>query len=167
MPVETRPFTAPQELHDLAFRYGLAVDNRDAAMLGAIFTSNGVIRGHGQRAARYTGAAGWQTMIAEVSTSFGRTMHNVYNQTFDTAPDGTISGLTTGVASHLLPAEANATDLKVLDFAMRYHNRYAQEGGVWKFAERALEVMWVETRRVAPFTAAMLGRKLHGFAAVD
>lgn len=78
----TAPYTAPQELHDLAMRYGLAVDNRDAAMLGSIFIRDGVIRGHGQSGARYAGPAGWDKMIAEVSASFGRTMHNVFNQTF-------------------------------------------------------------------------------------
>ena len=161
------PYTAPQELHDLAFRYGLAVDNRDAALLGSVFTRDGVIRGYGEVAARYTGAAGWHRMITEVSNSFGRTMHNVYNQTFEISSDGAISGLTTGVASHLLPAEAGASTWRRLDFAMRYHNRYALEDGAWKFSERALEVLWVETGQVAPFSTDMLGRELRGFAAVD
>lgn len=163
----TAPYTAPQELHDLAMRYGLAVDNRDAAMLGSIFIRDGVIRGHGQSGARYAGPAGWEKMIAEVSASFGRTMHNVFNQTFEIAPDGTITGLTTGVASHVLRAEPDAAEQPLLDFAMRYHNRYAIEDGAWKFAERALEVLWVETRRVRPFSANMLGKELQGFAAVD
>ncbi len=161
------PYTAPQELHDLAFRYGLAVDNRDAALLGSVFTRDGVICGYGEGAARYTGAAGWQRMIAEVSNSFGRTMHNVYNQTFEISSDGAISGLTTGVASHLLPAETGASTWRRLDFAMRYHNCYALEDGAWKFSERALEVLWVETGQVAPFSTDMLGRELRGFAAVD
>lgn len=164
---ELKAFTAPQELHDLAFRYGLAVDNRDAAMLGAAFTRDGVISGYGQAGARYAGAAGWQTMIAEVSASFGRTMHNVYNQTFEIAADGTITGLTTGIASHLLTGPPEAESLRLLDFAMRYYNSYAMEDGVWKFAERALEVLWVETRQVQRFSAAMLGRELQGFATVD
>jgi hypothetical protein len=106
-------------------------------------------------------------MIAEVSNSFGRTMHNVYNQTFEISSDGAISGLTTGVASHLLPAETGASTWRRLDFAMRYHNRYALEDGAWKFSERALEVLWVETGQVAPFSTDMLGRELRGFAAVD
>lgn len=163
----TAPYTAPQELHDLAFRYGLAVDNRDAAMLGSIFTRDGLIRGHGHSDARYVGTAGWERMLSEVSASFGRTMHNVFNQTFEIASDGTVSGLTTGVASHVLLAEPDAAERPLLDFAMRYHNRYAIEDGAWKFAERALEVLWVETRRVRAFSANMLGQELQGFAAVD
>lgn len=164
---EAVPYTAPQELHDLAFRYGLAVDSRDPALLGAIFTSDGVIRGHGEARARYAGAAGWQRMIAEVSASFDQTMHNVFNQTFQIAPDGTVTGLTTGIASHLLPAAPEVEERTLLDFAMRYHNRYALVDGAWKFAERALEVVWVESRPVRRFGAAMLGRELRGFAAVD
>jgi len=164
---QNAPFVAPQELHDLAFRYGLAVDSRDASMLGSIFTRDGIIRGHGQSDARYAGKAGWETMIGEVSASFGQTMHNVYNQTFELSPDGAVSGLTTGVASHILLADAGAKELSLLDFAMRYHNRYALEDGVWKFAERALEVVWVENRPVRRFSANMLGDELRGFAAVD
>lgn len=163
----TQPFTAPQALHDLAFRYGLAVDNRDAAMLGSIFTSGGCLRGYGQPGARYAGPAGWKAMIAEVSASFDKTMHNVYNQTFEIAPDGTISGLTTGIASHILPAGEEVDELPLLDFAMRYHNRYAIEEGAWKFTERALEVLWIERRSVRRFSVKMLGQELRGFTAVD
>jgi len=156
-------YTAPQALHDLAFRYGLAVDTRDAAMLGALFTRDGVLRGHGQADARYRGPNGWAAMIAEVDASFATTVHNVFNQTFEIGDDGTVTGVTTGVASHLLPGDADAPDRTLLDFAMRYHNRYATEDGAWRFAERALEVLWVETRTVRRFSRAMMGRELRGF----
>jgi hypothetical protein len=102
-------------------------------------------------------------MIGEVSASFGQTMHNVFNQTFDRGADGTVTGLTTGIASHLLPAAEGSREQALLDFAMRYHNRYALEDGCWKFADRQLEVVWVETRKVALFDPAMLGRELKGF----
>ncbi|WP_374529742.1 nuclear transport factor 2 family protein [Novosphingobium sp.] len=158
-----RPYCAAQELHDLAFRYGLAVDSLDPAMLASVFTRDGVMRGLGQVEARYAGAAGFAAMIGEVRASFQRTQHNVFNQTFDLSDDGTVTGLTTGIASHILPAADDAPDWTLLDFAMRYHNRYAKEDGVWKFAERQLEVVWVETRKVARFSPAMLGRELRGF----
>lgn len=157
------PFDAPQQLRDLAHRYALAVDSRDAAMLAGLFTADGVLRGLGQAAARYAGAAGFARMISEVEASFGATMHNVFNQTYERAADGTVTGHVTGVASHVLPGVEGATDLTLLDFAMRYHDRYAQEDGVWKFADRQLEVVWVERRRAAPFSAAMMGRELKGF----
>lgn len=154
-------FTAPQELHDLAFRYGAAVDARDADALGALFAADGVIAAYPDGQVRYRGEDGWRRMIAEVSASFGETMHNVHNQIFERGSDGVVTGVTTGVASHLLE---NAPDgLAVLDFAMRYHDRYVLDGGEWKYAERRLEVVWVETRPVRRFSPAMLGKELAGF----
>lgn len=152
-------FSAPQELHDLAFRYALAVDTRDAAMLASIFTRDGVIRGHGENPIEFCGAEGLARMVAQVDITFDQTMHNVFNQTFEREDDGTVNGLTTCIASHILKNE----DCKLLDFAMRYHNRYAQEAGRWKFAERRLEVVWVETRPVQRFTAAMMNSDLKEF----
>ncbi|WP_170226926.1 nuclear transport factor 2 family protein [Sphingorhabdus contaminans] len=152
-------FAAPQELHDLAFRYALAVDTRDPAMLVSIFTHDGVVRGYGENPIEFAGAEGLTRMIAQVDASFDQTMHNVFNQTFERADDGTVSGLTTCIASHMLKGEG----CNLLDFAMRYHNRYAQEEGRWKFAERRLEVVWVETRPVQKFTAAMMASDLREF----
>ena len=158
------PFDAPPLLRDLAHRYALAVDSRDAGMLAGLFVTGGTMRGHGQTEPRYAGARGFARMIAEVEASFGTTMHNVFNQTYEQAADGTVTGLVTGVASHVLPGGGNGQgELTLLDFAMRYHDCYAQEGGAWKFADRQLEVVWVERRQAAPFGAAMMGRELRGF----
>jgi len=154
-------YVAPQELHDLAFRYGDAVDLRDAQRLGAVFTSCGVIGGYGQAGARYRGPTGWQQMIADVSASFSETMHNVFNQVFERDAEGRISGTTTGIASHIVAREGGA--ISVLDFAMRYHILYAIEHGEWKFSERRLEVVWVETRPANRFSVEMFGRELSGF----
>lgn len=154
-------FTAPQELHDLAFRYGHAVDFRSAEQLGALFAVDGTISAHPTGIVRYRGASGWARMIGEVTASFGETMHNVFNQTFERNKAGVVTGVTTGVASHLL--EQGDTGRAVLDFAMRYHNRYVREDGLWKFADRCLEVVWVEMRPVRRFSPDMLGRELAGF----
>ena len=70
-----------------------------------------------------------------------------------------MTGHTTCIASHVLRGD----DWKLLDMAMRYHNLYAQEDGVWKFAERRLEVVWVETRPVQKFTSAMMDADLKEF----
>ena len=152
-------WTAPQALRDLAVRYALAVDSRDHEMLADIFTSDGVMGGQGSAEVRYRGPEGWPRMIAETDASFAQTMHNVFNQTFDLADDGSVSGLTTGVASHILPGDGS----DLVDFAMRYHDRYAQEDGRWKFSERRLEVVWVEQRKVGKFTREAMSRFLKGF----
>jgi SnoaL-like domain len=160
---ETSPqmtaFSAPQELHDLAYRYALAVDTLDAEMLTSVFTRDGAVRGYGENPIEFIGAEGLARMIAQVDAAFQKTMHNVFNQTFERAPDGMITGHTSCIASHILPGD----DWSLLDMAIRYHNRYAQEDGRWKFAERRLEVLWVETRPVQKFTAAMIDADLKEF----
>ncbi len=152
-------WTAPQELHDLAFRYALAVDTRDAAKLASVFTVDGAVLGFGSNPIVFRGGEGLSRMIVQVDAAFGHTMHNVYNQTFERAADGAITGITYSVASHVLPGES----WNLLDMAMRYHNCYAQEGGVWKYQERRLEVMWVETRPVQKFNPAMMDADLKEF----
>jgi hypothetical protein len=152
-------FCAPQELHDLAFRYALAVDTLDAAMLSAVFTRDGALRGFGVNPIEFVGADGLARMIGQVDAAFQKTMHNVFNQTFERASDGTVTGQTTCIASHILPGD----DWSLLDMAIRYHNRYAYEDGAWKFAERRLEVLWVETRPVQKFSAAMMDADLKEF----
>ncbi len=115
---------APQELHDLAFRYALAVDTLDPDMLARIFTHDGVVCGFGENPIEFRGSEGLARMISQVGTSFQKTMHNV---------------------------------------AIRYHNQYRHEDGAWKFAERRLEVVWVETRPVQKFNAAMMNSDLEEF----
>ncbi len=152
-------WSAPQELHDLAFRYALAVDNRDADMLLSVFVPNGAVLGYGENPIVFRGEAGLRTMISQVDASFQRTMHNVFNQSFERDQDGAVTGLTTCIASHILPGD----DWTLLDMAIRYHNSYAQEDGSWRFSERRLEVLWVETRAVQKFTAAMMSSDLKEF----
>ena len=109
-------------------------------------------KGFGENPIEFVGPHGLARMIAQVDASFQKTMHNVFNQTFDRADDGGVTGHTTCIASHVLPGD----DWILLDMAIRYHNRYSLEGGDWKFAERLLEVMWVETRSVQQFNPAMM-----------
>lgn len=153
-------FSASQELHDLAFRYALAVDTLDAELIASIFTRDGAVLGYGENPIEFVGRDGLARMIAQVGASFQKTMHNVFNQTFDRTADGSVTGQTTCIASHILPGD----DWILLDMAIRYHNRYAQEDGAWKFAERRLEVLWVETRPVQKFTASMMRSDLKEFS---
>ena len=150
---------APQELHDLAFRYALAVDTLDPDMLARIFTHDGAVCGFGENPIEFRGSEGLARMISQVGTSFQKTMHNVFNQTFETGADGVVVGQTTCIASHILPGD----DWTLLDMAIRYHNQYRHEDGAWKFAERRLEVVWVETRPVQKFNAAMMNSDLEEF----
>ncbi len=152
-------FTAPQELHDLAFRYALAVDTLNAEQLAGIFTANGAARGFGENPIEFVGDEGLRRMIGQVDAAFQKTMHNVFNQTFERGDAGHVTGHTTCIASHILRGEG----WTLLDMAMRYHNSYTQDAGVWKFSERRLEVVWVETRPVQKFSATMMDNDLKDF----
>jgi hypothetical protein len=149
---------APLELRDLASRYAYAVDRRDPDLLLPLFTADGGVMGHGPNPIAYRGDARLRQMLIDVGT-FQLTMHKVFNQVFDRGDDGTVTGVTYCVASHILPGEDWAT----MDMAILYHDRYAADAGCWRFAERRLEVLWVETRPVSQFTAEMMNQNLSAF----
>ena len=151
-------WTAPQELHDLAFRYAQAVDRRDADKLLSVFTTDGAVMGYGENPISFRGDAGLRDMIGKM-VAFRMTMHNVFNQTFEMDASGHITGETYCVASHILPGD----DWRVLDMSIRYHNSYRQQARDWRFHERRLEVLWVETRAVSPFGASMMKDDLGDF----
>lgn len=151
-------YCAPQELHDLAFRYAQAVDGRDADRLLSVFTEDGAVMGFGENPISFRGDAGLRDMTEKLS-AFRRTMHNVFNQTFEMCPDRQLTGETYCVASHILPGDT----WRVMDMAIRYHNSYRQQAGSWRFYERRLEVLWVETRAVSPFMPSMMKEDLGDF----
>lgn len=156
-------FTAPQELHDLAFGYALAVDTLDADGLIAIFTPDGMVGGIGENPIDFRGAAGLRQMMSQVETAFQRTMHNVFNQSFARDEAGQVSGIANCIASHVFHAEPDAATLSLMDMAIRYHSQYAQQDGTWLFSERRLEILWVETRPVQKFNPAMMDSDLKEF----
>ena len=151
-------WTAPQDVHDLAFRYAQAVDRRDAGKLLSVFTADGAVMGYGENPISFRGEAGLRDMTDKLS-AFRMTMHNVFNQTFEMDSDGKLTGETYCIASHILPGES----WRVMDMAIRYHNSYRQENGGWRFFERRLEVLWVETRAVSPFVPSMMKEDLGDF----
>ncbi|MBS0255285.1 MAG: nuclear transport factor 2 family protein [Proteobacteria bacterium] len=144
-------FIAPPELRELAHRYAWAVDRRDAAAIVPLFTRDGAVRGHGANPIDYTGPARLAAMMDDLGM-FEMTMHNVFNQLFERDADGAVTGVTYCVASHLLPGENPV----LVDMAIWYHDRFEQEDGAWKFAERRLEVRWTENRPARRFDPAMM-----------
>ena len=151
-------YCAPQELHDLAFRYAQAVDRRDADKLVSVFTDDGAVMGFGENPISFRGEAGLCDMTEKLS-AFRMTMHKVFNQTFEKDGSGNITGETYCVASHILPGK----DWRVMDMAIRYHNSYRHLETGWRFYERRLEVLWVETRAASPFTSSMMKEDLGDF----
>lgn len=144
-------FDAPAQLRDLAHRYAWAVDRRQGAELAALFTADGAIRGHGENPIDYTGPARLVEMMGDLGM-FERTMHNVFNQLFEQDAQGAVTGLTYCIASHILPGDEPVC----VDMAIWYHDRYALQGEQWKFAERRLEMLWIENRPVRRFDPTMM-----------
>ena len=146
-----------EELRELALRYALAVDDCDADGLLLLFTADGSVGGMDQSMPSFEGEGDLRAMIRQVDTSFKRTMHNVYNQTFELEPGTTIaSGETYCLASHII--EAVDGSWQILEMAIRYKNDYACEDGRWKFKRRRLDVQWIETRAAQKFTPDMLSK---------
>ncbi len=67
---------------------GQTFDDRDVVTLESRGTREGNIRGYGQQPVQYPCQAARSTMIAEVSASLGRTIHNTFKQTFEIAQMG-------------------------------------------------------------------------------
>lgn len=150
--IETR-----EELRELAFRYALAVDGCDADALLDLFTADGSVGGMDASVPSFEGPDDLRLMIAQVDKSFNRTMHNVYNQTFEIEAGADVaSGETYCLASHIIEG-ADGT-WQILDMAIRYKNDYLYVGDRWKFRRRRLDVQWIETRPVQRFTPDMLSK---------
>jgi SnoaL-like domain len=138
-----------EELRELAFRYALAVDDRDADGLLALFTVDGSVGGMDRSIPSFKGATALRQMIRQVETSFNRTMHNVYNQTFEIGSGAAVaSGETYCLASHII--ETPDGSWQILEMAIRYKN---------EFKRRRLDVQWIETRPAQKFTPDMLSKE--------
>jgi hypothetical protein len=152
------PFDAPMPLRDLAHHYARAVDMRDGDALCAVFTPGGEVAGFGENPISYAGHQRLREMTGELAM-FEQTMHKVYNQLFTRSEDNSVTGLTYCTASHLLKGE----EATLLDMEIVYHDRFAKDDSQWRFAHRALEVLWVEFRSVQRFTPEIMNASLGNF----
>jgi hypothetical protein len=153
-------FSAPQGLRDLAYRYALAVDTRDVGMIVSIFTAEGILRNFADHPLQYGGLEGFTRMMQDMGM-FERTMHSVSNQVFDQAADGTVTGLTYCLASHLLPG---SPPVKV-DMGIIYHDLYRETDNEWRYAQRRIEVLWIERSPVHQLPAHSITRLEDAFQA--
>ena len=124
------------EIADLVTRYGLAMDDRDVAAFGSLFTddvriwsADGVMESRGLDAAT--------EMFKGRFAVLGPSNHFTHDRLveFDAADPDRATGL---VLSH---AEMQRRGQPMLA-AIRYHDAYRRVGGRWKFAERGLSFMY-------------------------
>ncbi|MEV8632397.1 nuclear transport factor 2 family protein [Streptosporangium sp. NPDC051023] len=137
-------------LADLVARYALFADCRDVAALTGLFTADGVLvlpdppKALGPVLTR-TG----HHEIARAMSSLDAvpvTLHALAGQVFDPGPEpGIATGKVACAAHHLTARAGEPSDLV---WHLRYTDRYRREGGVWRIAERSIQIDWIETRPV-------------------
>ena len=129
-----------QELRALVDGYAVAVDERDAAALTALFASDGVLAivgADGVESHRYVG----REAIAEVTDRLGRydrTMHLVSTHRCRADEHGG-----TGVA--YCEAHHRRGDADAVRF-IRYDDEYVRADGRWCFGFRSVTTLWIDER---------------------
>ena len=119
----------------LASRYSLAVDDHDFRALAGVFSRDAAYGWHGQE----PGVTGCEAVVALLRGRLeagGPSFHVNHDHLIDWRPDGTASGI---VCAH---AEA-CPGGRQLVFAIRYHDDYAREDGVWRIARRSLAFLYI------------------------
>jgi ketosteroid isomerase-like protein len=131
-------------IRELAERYALAVDRRDGAALGALFTEDGelhiprppesldpVIQTKGRDAIERG---------IRVMDRFAATMHAVVGHVIELDADRA-TGVVSCIAHHV-------RDGKDVVWALRYHDDYTREPDGWRFTRRSLHIAFLEERPV-------------------
>ncbi|WP_433227351.1 nuclear transport factor 2 family protein [Actinomadura formosensis] len=138
------------ELLDLVARYALYADRRDLPALAGLFTADAVLvlpdaprELHPART--FTGRdeiAGALSSLNAIPLTF----HELAGQVLDAAGPDAATGHIACVAHHLTEREPG----KPSDLAwhLRYTDTYRRSAGGWRFASRALQIDFIETRPV-------------------
>ncbi len=125
---------AREAIRDLVTRYGMAVDDRDMATVAELFTEDAVFR-HGDDSIVSHGRQEIVDFYTDRLSAFGASYHYPHSHLIEL--DGPDSG--TGiVCAH---AELGI-DGRTFQTALRYHDRYRREDGVWRFSERSLAMLY-------------------------
>lgn len=124
-----------QAIRDLVVRYGMAVDDRDMATVGELFTPDAVFR-HGEDSMVNHGREEIVAFYTDRLRAFGATCHYPNGHLVELGDADEASGV---VCAH---AEL-AVDDRTYVTALRYHDRYRCDGeGVWRFSERRLAMLY-------------------------
>ena len=145
-------------VRELVDRYALAVDERRAAEVAALFVADGVLAVPRPPASmapttERVGRAAIETAMASLHR-YVSTLHAVVGHVVDAAPDDPehrATGTTTCIAHHVMAADDGSLTNTV--WGLRYHDVYVTDDGTWRFARRALWVGWIEERAVTQASA--------------
>ncbi|MGI9594983.1 MAG: nuclear transport factor 2 family protein [Acidimicrobiales bacterium] len=125
---------AYEDIRRLVARYGVAVDDRDIDTVGSLFTEDGVFR-HGDDSLVNHGRQEIVDFYTDRLTAFGPTYHYPHSHLIDLVGDTEATGV---VMAH---AELGI-DGTTMVTALRYRDRYVIDGGQWRFAERAIAMLY-------------------------
>jgi len=133
-----------EAIRTLVARYGFAIDDRDLAAVGELFTHDGRFRSRDG----VMDASGRAAVLAQFEGRFaalGPTNHFTHDHLvwLDKASPDRARGL---VSSH---AEVVRNDRPMV-VALRYEDGYRREDGAWRFADRLLSFLYyVDVREYA------------------
>jgi hypothetical protein len=130
---------AKDEIRDLALLYCRGVDRKDIALLRTLYTADGT----DDHSPYFSGTAkAYVDWLEQSLPHMHAGAHHVCNHLIEVDESGeTAEGEVYAIAWHLVPdrSEGAAPDALAHDVqAVRYIDRYAREGGRWKFAARVL-----------------------------
>lgn len=120
---------ARQQLGELISRYGMAVDDRDFAALGALFAPDG----------EFNGVKGRQTIVdfyrARTAT-FTISTHYAHGWHFNFESDTRASGVVNAHAELCIAG-------KTIRISLRYLDQYVKDAQTWMFQSRKLQFRYV------------------------
>jgi hypothetical protein len=125
---------------ELAFRYAIAVDDRDFDALGTLYASDAVFDTPGGRNVGRDAVVGFYRGRLP---DFGATVHTPHGHVITFVGDDEATGIVTSHAELAIDGEAFVT-------AFRYDDRYVREDGEWRFAERNVSSVYAMYLRDLP-----------------
>lgn len=136
------------DIRALAETYCKAVDDANKTALRELFTPDAVLKGPGFR---HDGIEEILTIADMLPTMFVKTRHVTTGQI--TEVDGsTAKGETLCTASHLkIPAPGGQAN-EMIEWQIRYQDKFVKQNGKWRIKHRALILDWIEVRNVHTLT---------------
>jgi hypothetical protein len=121
-------------LRQLAERYALAVDRRDAELFAAQFTENGVLEAP---RGRFVGREALQTVIPMLRERYARTFHAVLGQVPEFS-GSRATAETYSIARHFFRDEVGRS--ACYEMTIRYQDTFEHTDQGWLFSRRELVV---------------------------
>jgi uncharacterized protein (TIGR02246 family) len=139
------------ELRDLVERYAFAVDAGDIDGVVNLFTDNGVMLSHlmpgtEEEPFERRGRDQLRRALELGLAQYEQTTHLIGGHVIELDGDEA-DGTTACLAHHVYSTDGGEERLFVM--AIRYHDRYVKEHGLWRFAERRLRLEWSDDRALA------------------